>query len=97
MTRSELIEKFAIEKNISLTIAEKIVLEIFNSMTETLVAGNRIEIRGFGSFEIREYEGHIGRNPKTGAETVVAPKKSPFFKVGKELKERILENGTYTS
>ena len=62
-------------------------------MADTLVAGDRIEIRGFGSFEIREYEGYSGRNPKTGLEVSVGPKKTPFFKVGKELKERIMAGG----
>lgn len=89
MTRSDLIEKLAIEKNISNTVAESIVLEIFGSMTDTLVSGNRIEIRGFGSFEIREYEGYTARNPKTGEQIEVKPKKLPFFKTGKDLKERI--------
>ena len=89
MTRSDLIEKLAIEKNISNTVAESIVLEIFGSMTDTLVTGNRIEIRGFGSFEIREYDGYTARNPKTGEQIEVKPKKLPFFKTGKDLKERI--------
>lgn len=90
MTKSDLIEKLAIEKEISKPVAEAIIQEIFASMTDTLIAGNRIEIRGFGSFEIREYEGYSGRNPKTGLEVTVVPKKSPFFKVGKDLKERIM-------
>ena len=89
MTRSDLIEKLAIEKNISNTVAESIVLEIFGSMTDTLIADNRIEIRGFGSFEIREYDGYTARNPKTGEQIEVKPKKLPFFKTGKDLKERI--------
>lgn len=89
MTRSDLIEKLAIEMNISNIVAESIVLEIFGSMTDTLIAGNRIEIRGFGSFEIREYDGYTARNPKTGEQIEVKPKKLPFFKTGKDLKERI--------
>ncbi len=90
MTRSELIEQLAQNKLISIRAAEWIIQEIFDSMTDTLIAGDRIEIRGFGSFEIREYEGYSGRNPKTGLEVSVNPKKTPFFKVGKELKERIM-------
>ena len=93
MTRTELIENLAIEKNISNTVAEKIVTKIFKSMTDTLVSGNRIEIRGFGSFEIREYDGYTARNPRTGAQVEVKPKKLPFFKTGKDLKERIMECG----
>ncbi len=89
MTRSDMIELLAERKGISITTAEAVVLEIFGSMADTLIAGNRIEIRGFGSFEIREYEGRSGRNPKTGSEVTVAAKKRPFFKVGKELKELI--------
>ncbi|MDD2734581.1 MAG: integration host factor subunit beta [Desulfuromonadaceae bacterium] len=93
MTRSDLIEKLAIEKRISITVAEAIVLEVFGSMTDTLIAGDRIEIRGFGSFELRQYDGHTGRNPRTGIEVTVKPKKLPFFRVGKELKERIMDSG----
>ena len=90
MTRSDLVEKLAIVKNISNSVAEKIITEVFKSMTDTLISGNRIEIRGFGSFEIREYDGYTARNPKTGLQIEAKPKKAPFFKVGKELKERIL-------
>jgi integration host factor subunit beta len=93
MTRSDLIEKLAVQKNLTLSVAEGVVQEIFASMTETLIAGDRIEIRGFGSFEVREYDGYIARNPKTGDKIEVKPKKSPFFKVGKDLKERILDSG----
>jgi len=89
MTRSDLVAQLAERRGINLNVAEKVVHAIFASMSETLIASNRIEIRGFGSFEIREYEGYSGRNPKTGLEIVVKPKKLPFFKVGKELKERI--------
>lgn len=96
MTKSELIERLAIEKNITITVAERIITEIFKSMTDTLVSGNRIEIRGFGSFEVREYDGYTARNPKTGAQLEVQQKKSPFFKTGKYLKERILTIGRGT-
>ena len=89
MTRSELIDKLAMEKDISNTVAEKIVAEIFKSMTDTLMSGNRIDVRGFGSFKVREYDGHTGMNPSTGIKVKVAPKKLPFFKVGKDLQERI--------
>ena len=90
MTRSDLIEMLAEQNNLPLTVAEKIVTEIFGSMTETLIAGGRIEVRGFGSFEVREYEGRTARNPKSGDKIKVAATKRPFFKTGKELKERIL-------
>ncbi|NVN92834.1 MAG: integration host factor subunit beta [Desulfuromonadales bacterium] len=90
MTRSELVEKIAIEKNITYAVAEKLILEIFGSMADTLIAGDRIELRGFGSFENRYYGGHTGRNPKTGVDVTVVAKKRPFFKAGKDLKERIM-------
>jgi integration host factor subunit beta len=89
MTRSDLIERLALSSRLPMHKAESVIHELFGSMTDTLIAGNRIEIRGFGSFEIREYKGHSGRNPKTGKEVVVKPKKLPFFKAGKEIKERI--------
>jgi len=62
---------------------------VFDGFTHTLMEGERIEIRGFGSFTVREYGAYTGRNPKTGDKTQVGPKKLPFFKVGKELKERV--------
>jgi integration host factor subunit beta len=93
MTRTELIEKLAIEKNISKSIADKIITEIFKSMTDTLVSGNGVEIRGFGSFTVREYDGYTARNPSTGVQIEAKPKKLPFFKVGKDLRERILKSG----
>jgi integration host factor subunit beta len=91
MNRSELIEQLAIQKDISNKRAEEIVSVIFNSMTEAMVKGERIEIRGLGSFVIKEYGSYTGRNPKTGESIVVNPKKLPFFKVGKELKEMVDE------
>ena len=90
MVKSELIEVLADKTFIPSHKAEKIIDEIFGSMTDTLVAGGRIEIRGFGSFEIRNYDSYDARNPKTGELVAVKPKKSPFFKVGKDLKERIM-------
>lgn len=89
MTRSDLIERLALEKGITKQVSEQIVLTIFKEMADTLIAGNRIEIRGFGSFEVREYDGYTARNPRTGVEIQTAPKKSPFFKTGKNLRERI--------
>ena len=96
MTRSDLIEQLALHNRISATYADAVIHEVFNSMADSLCAGNRIEIRGFGSFEVLKYDGHAGRNLKTGLEVVVKPKKLPFFKVGKELKERILKSGMQT-
>ena len=90
MNKSELIEQLAITRDISNKRAEEIVNMIFSSMTEALATGDRIEIRGLGSFVIKDYETYTGRNPKTGEPITVKPKKLPFFKVGKELKERVL-------
>lgn len=90
MNKSDLIEQLAISKDISVKRAEQVVSELFGSMSEALLDGERIEIRGFGSFEIREYGSYTGRNPKTGEPIEVKPKRLPFFKVGKELRERVL-------
>lgn len=90
MNKSELIEQLAIKRDISNKKAEDVVNIIFNSLADAMVAGERIEIRGLGSFVIKEYDTYTGRNPKTGEPIKVRPKKLPFFKVGKELKERVL-------
>jgi integration host factor subunit beta len=66
--------------------ATEIIKLIFNGFTDTMKKGDRIEIRGFGSFTVREYKSYKGRNPKTGKNIDVRPKKLPFFKVGKDLK-----------
>lgn len=58
-------------------------------MSEAMSSGDRVEIRGFCSFSIKEYNGYTARNPKTGKKVLVPPKKLPFFKAGKELKERV--------
>jgi integration host factor subunit beta len=91
MNKSEMIETLAAEKEISFKKAEEIVNTIFDAMTDAMVAGERIEIRGFGSFVVNDYKAYTGRNPKTGDAIAVKPKKLPFFKVGKELKLRIVE------
>jgi integration host factor subunit beta len=87
MNKSDLIHVVAEKANISEKKAETIVNTLFESMSETLAAGGRIEIRGFGSFTVKEYAGYEGRNPRSGLPVNVKPKKLPFFKVGKELKE----------
>ena len=89
MIRSELIKYVSEKVGVTHEVAELAVNTIFSSMTEALVRNESIEIRGFGSFKVRHYEGRKGRNPKTGQLIDVAPKKRPFFKVGKELKERV--------
>ena len=89
MNKSQLIEALAKEENLPLKKAEEVVNMIFAEMEMALVKGERVEIRGLGSFKVKNYDGYKGRNPKTGEVIEVAPKKLPFFKVGKELKERV--------
>jgi integration host factor subunit beta len=92
MNKSDLIEALAKEANLPLRKSEDIVNLVFDTMSDALIAEDRIEIRGFGSFMVKVYEGYTGRNPKTGAEITVAEKKLPFFKTGKELKENVNES-----
>jgi integration host factor subunit beta len=89
MNKSELVEALAAENGLTYKKAEEIVNLIFDSMAETLSDGGRIEIRGFGSFVVKDYKSYLGRNPKTGEMIKVRPKRLPFFKVGKELRERV--------
>ncbi len=92
MTKSDLIERVAARvPHISKKDTELVVNTIFDGMTEALKVSDRIEIRGFGSFQVKIREAREGRNPKTGAEVKIPAKRTPFFKVGKELKERIDE------
>ena len=91
VTKSDLIETVAQKLHLPKGKAELIVNCVFDSMEESLKKGERIEIRGFGSFEIRHYKAYEGRNPRTGDPVGVQPKRLPFFKVGKELKERVNE------
>jgi len=94
MNKSDLINILAGRaKHISVKDMEVIVNEIFAGMTASLKQGARIEIRGFGSFEVRERKARVGRNPKSGEKVQVGPRRVPFFKVGKELRERINSNG----
>jgi integration host factor subunit beta len=89
MTKSELIEVVAQKSNISRDKAAIVVNKIFDSMIEAMKKDDRIEIRNFGNFTIKYYEGYLGRNPKTGTKVDVRPKKMPFFKVGLELKKLV--------
>jgi integration host factor subunit beta len=89
MTKSDLIDVLCEAQKLPKGSAELLVHVIFDSMEVALRRGERIEIRGFGSFEIRNYRAYEGRNPRSGAAVSVKPKRLPFFKVGKELKERV--------
>ena len=75
--------------NLSKSEAAAVVEIFFNGMAEELANGGRVEIRGFCSIFVKEYGSYTGRNPKTGEKVKIKPKKLPFFKVGKELKERV--------
>lgn len=89
MTKSELIERISERLNLPAGKAEAIVNNIFDSMVKTLEKGEGIEIRGFGSFTVRQYKAYEGRNPRTGETVHVAEKKLPVFKVGKDLREKV--------
>jgi len=89
MTKSELIDAVARRTQITKSRAELVVNCVFDSMTAALERGEGIEIRGFGSFTVREYKPYSGRNPRTGRAVPVPEKRLPFFKVGKELKELV--------
>ena len=89
MTKADLINRISEQANITRVKAETVINTIFDSMVDALVKGDRIEIRGFGSFVNRQYEAYKGRNPRTGEVIEVKEKQLPFFKVGKELKDSI--------
>lgn len=90
MTKSELIHRIA-EMNAHLTHreVERIVTTIFEEVGEALSRGDRVELRGFGAFSVKRRGARIGRNPRTGAAVAVAEKFTPFFKTGKQLRERL--------
>jgi integration host factor subunit beta len=89
MNKSELVERLAERAKITKKRAEQVVNLVFDQMTQALKRGERIEIRGFGSFTSKAYDAYTGRNPRTGETIHVPAKRLPFFKVGKELKERV--------
>lgn len=90
MTKSELIEQLSINNgSLNKREAELIVNTIFGSIGDELIQGGRVEIRGFGSFTIRARDAREARNPKSGEVVMIPEKKTPFFKTGKELRERV--------
>lgn len=94
MNKSELIERLAQRCDLGQVQAEEVVNLIMDHMRNALAGSKRIEIRGFGSFVVKDYESYWGRNPKTGEKIWVEAKRLPAFKVGKELRERLNTNGT---
>ncbi len=89
MTKADLINIIAEHAKLQHKQAEHVINMVFDLMTDALKRDDRIEIRGFGSFVNRAYASYNGRNPKTGQMVKVAPKRVPFFKVGKELREKV--------
>ena len=93
MPKADLITIIADKLKFPWARAEFLVEEIFLSMSDSLMRGEKIEIRGFGSFTVRQYRAYDGRNPRTGAIVKVKPKRLAFFKVGKEMRERVNDGG----
>ena len=89
MNKLELISALKNEANISKSEAAKVIQIFFDSMSDALATGERVEIRGLCSFFVKEYKAYTGRNPKTGEKVLINPNKLPFFKSGKELRERV--------
>ena len=89
MNKLDLIQALKDSSNLSKSEAETVINLFFDKMAEALAQGERVEIRGLCSFFVKKYKGYTGRNPKTGEKVKIAPKKLPFFKVGKELKDRV--------
>ena len=89
MNKLELISALKNEAGVSKSEAARVIQIFFDSMADALAQGERVEIRGLCSFFVKEYKAYTGRNPKTGEKVVIQPKKLPFFKAGKELRERV--------
>ena len=89
MNKAELVEALRKKTGLTRAKAEEVVELFFDKMSDALVRGDRVEIRGLCSFHVKNYRAYTGRNPKTGAAIQVRPKKLPFFKCGKELKEMV--------
>ena len=97
MNKSQLIDKLAVATNQTNKVAEGAVNIFFSNIKQSLSAGDKVEIRGFGSFLLKEYNAYVGRNPKTGDKVDVPRKELPFFRAGKDLRERVNggEGGDY--
>jgi integration host factor subunit beta len=93
MNKMDIINKLASDINVNQKIAKIAVDTIIDSIKKAITNDERVEIRGFGSFTLREYKAYKGRNPKSGETVNVEPKKLPYFKVGKELKEMVWKEG----
>ncbi len=89
MTKTDLIQALSKDKGLTIRKAKQVVRTLLSSMANALADGDRVEIRGFGTFKVKNYDGYTGYNPKTGEPIKVKSKKLPFFKCGKELKEMV--------
>ena len=89
MNKSQLIEKLSVLTNQTNKVAEGAVNIFFNNIKQALSSGDKVEIRGFGSFLLKRYSAYTGRNPKTGEKVNVPRKELPFFRAGKDLRERV--------
>ncbi|HWP49523.1 MAG TPA: integration host factor subunit beta [Candidatus Limnocylindrales bacterium] len=89
MTKADLVEKIAERAKLSKKDSEIVVNTVFQSIIEALTKGDKVELRGFGSFRARDRQSRVGRNPKTGESVEVPSKKVPFFKPGKDLKKLV--------
>jgi len=89
MNKLDLITALKEQSGISKSDAAAVINLFFDKMADALADGSRVEIRGLCSFYVKKYKSYVGRNPKTGEKVSVSPKKLPFFKCGKELKERV--------
>ena len=89
MNKSELIEELAAKTGYNPKLTDKMVRIFFDRIKAALLAGDKVEIRGFGSFTLKEYKGYFGRNPKTGETVEVKPKQLPVFRTGKDLRSRV--------
>ncbi|SDB22766.1 integration host factor subunit beta [Desulfonatronum thiosulfatophilum] len=92
MNKSELIKTLSEQNDIPMEEATVVVNTFFQSIKDSMIQGDRVEIRGFGSFKVKDYQGYKGRNPKTGQSVEVKPKRLPFFRPGKELKDHLNED-----
>jgi integration host factor subunit beta len=89
MNKLELISALKTDAGISKSEAAKVIQIFFDQMADAMAQGQRVEIRGLCSFFVKNYRAYTGRNPKTGEKVLIAPKKLPFFKSGKELRDRV--------
>ena len=89
MNKLELISTLKDRADLTKSEAAEVIKIFFDSLADSFVKGERVEIRGLCSFHIKEYKSYVGRNPKTGQKVKIPPKRLPFFKCGKELKERV--------